>query len=309
MALIGNIGEFVEAQESWQQYIEKMEQFFATNDIPNAKTAPVLLASMGPVAFRVAGNLVAPEKPSSKTYADLVTVMSGYYNPKPIVTVQHYQFFSRFRQPDESISAFVAELRSLAKDCEFGAALENNLRDRLVCGVAEPSIQKRLLAEHNLTFKRAFELAQSHEAASKNAMKLGQPSSSADVHQIKTATHTSSDCYRCGRKGHLPQDCKFKTASCHYCGKEGHIKPVCRSYKRSSSTRSSESSYRSSESSSFRRRSRPKRNRSSGQSSDIKQIVQKPISSSDEYALFSVPSDTRAPVRVSVSFGGKPLWL
>ena len=69
-------------------------------------------------------------------------MMSGYYNPKPIVTVQRYQFFSRFRQPEESISSFVAELRSLAKDCDFGTALDDNLRDRLVCGVAEPGIQK-----------------------------------------------------------------------------------------------------------------------------------------------------------------------
>ena len=75
--------------------------------------------------------------------------LSEFKSSFECVTVQRYQFFSQFRQPDESISAFVAELRSLAKDCEFGAVLENNLRDRLVCGVAEPSIQKRLLTEHN----------------------------------------------------------------------------------------------------------------------------------------------------------------
>ena len=96
MALIGNIGEFMETQESWKQYTERMDQFFAANDIPNAKRVPVLLASMGPVAFRVIGNLVAPDSPSSKTYADLVAVVSAFYNPKPIVTVQRYQFFSRF---------------------------------------------------------------------------------------------------------------------------------------------------------------------------------------------------------------------
>lgn len=49
--------------------------------------------------------------------------MSKFYNPKPLVTMQHYRFYSRFRQSNESVSAFVAELGSLAKDCEFGAAL------------------------------------------------------------------------------------------------------------------------------------------------------------------------------------------
>ena len=108
--------------------------------------AAVLLAIIGPVAFRVLGNLVAPDKPSSKSYAELISVMSGYYNPKPIVTVQRYQFFSWFRQPDESISSLVAELHSLAKDCVFGTALDDNLRDRLVCGVAEPRIQKKIVS-------------------------------------------------------------------------------------------------------------------------------------------------------------------
>ena len=86
------------------------------------------------------GNLVAPDKPSSKSYAELIAVMSGYYNPKPIVTVQRCQFFSLLRQPDESIFSFVVELRSLAKDCDFGTALDDNFRDRMVCDVAEPGI-------------------------------------------------------------------------------------------------------------------------------------------------------------------------
>ena len=83
------------------------------------------------------------------------SVMSNFYNPKPLVTVQRYQFYSRFFHPDESISIFVAELRHLAKDCNFGAALKDNLRDRLVCGVGDSIIQKKLLAEQNLTFQKA----------------------------------------------------------------------------------------------------------------------------------------------------------
>ena len=75
-------------------------------------------------------------------------------------------------QPQESVSAFVAELRSLAKDCEFGAALEENLRDRLVCGVSNPSIQKRLLSEQKMTFKKALEITQSHESATKDIVTL-----------------------------------------------------------------------------------------------------------------------------------------
>ena len=103
-------------------------------------------------------------------------------NPKPLVTVQRFHFYSRFRQPEESISTFVAELRNLAKDCDFGTTLEDNLRDRLICGIADQILQKRLLSEQNLTFKKAFEIAQSHESAARNVVTL---QGSTQVHKLK----------------------------------------------------------------------------------------------------------------------------
>ena len=71
--------------------------------------------------------------------------------------VQRCKFNARVRQPGESISTFCAELRSLAEHCNFeDAALENMLRDRLVCGIADRAMQQRLLSEPNLTFKKAI---------------------------------------------------------------------------------------------------------------------------------------------------------
>ena len=219
MALFGSIGEFLESQGSWAQYTERLEQFFIANDIQNEKKASILLSTIGPAAFRTIGNLVAPAKPADETYARIISVMSAFYNPKPLVIVQRYKFYSRFRRPDESISTFVAELRHLAKDCEFGTALENNLRDRLVCGVANQAIQKWLLSEHDLTFKKALEYC--------------------DI--TRTTTPSASTCslswqflLQMCKEGHQQSQCKFRAATCHHCGKVGHIKPICCSLKRSS---------------------------------------------------------------------------
>ena len=63
MALIGNIVEFIDSQESWTQYTERLDQFFVANDIVEDKKAAVLLSIIGPVAFRVLGNLVAQTNP------------------------------------------------------------------------------------------------------------------------------------------------------------------------------------------------------------------------------------------------------
>lgn len=47
----------------------------------------------------------------------------------------------------------MVELKQLALKCEFGVFLEEVLRDRLVCGLKNIQIQKKLLAERELTFR------------------------------------------------------------------------------------------------------------------------------------------------------------
>ena len=46
------------------------------------------------------------------------------------------------------------------------------LRDRLVCGIANKGIQRRLLQDPALTFKEAMKVAQSAETADKDAQRL-----------------------------------------------------------------------------------------------------------------------------------------
>ena len=55
------------------------------------------------------------------------------------------------------MATFVAELRSLAEHCNYGQTLEVMLCDRIVCGVSDDAIQRQLLSEKDLTFKKALE--------------------------------------------------------------------------------------------------------------------------------------------------------
>ena len=84
--------------------------------------------------------------------------------------MQCYRFNSRSREPGESVATYVAELRRLAEFCNFGMTLNKVIRDRLVCGVNNESIQKKLLGEHNLTYERALAIAQSSEEADRNLL-------------------------------------------------------------------------------------------------------------------------------------------
>jgi hypothetical protein len=103
--------------------------------------------------------------PQEKSLADIIAALKDHFEPKPIVIAQRFHFHRRNQLPAESVAEYVAELRRLSTHCDFGAYLNGALRDWLVCGLHQESIQKRLLAVKDLTVKDAMETAQGMEAA------------------------------------------------------------------------------------------------------------------------------------------------
>ena len=95
----------------------------------------------------------------------------------------------------------MAELRRLTTHCKFDAFLDNALRDRLICGVRNESIEKKLLTEAALTLARTIELAVGMEAAERNAKSLTETRS-----EIKSITPVKV-CEILGRPSHESKNC------------------------------------------------------------------------------------------------------
>ncbi len=171
--------------------------------------------------YGVLRSLLAPTRPQDQTFDDLVTRLKAHYDPKPLVIAERFRFYKRNQSSTETIAEFLADLRRLTIRCEFDTFLDQALRDRLVCGVRNELIQKRLLAEVGLTLARAMEIAQGMETAEKNAKEFHAPSnSSATLEVLHLPGKAKRKCYRCGRDHH-EKDCTFREATCHKCGKHG----------------------------------------------------------------------------------------
>ena len=81
----------------------------------------------------------------------------------------------------------------LSETCDFGANLEDSLRDRLVCGIRSDQSQKRLLTEKNLTFKKANKIALAMEMAIKDTKKLqGATGGAENVNEMRKRGITNS---------------------------------------------------------------------------------------------------------------------
>ena len=111
MATHGHIGEFDRRAEDWTAYCERLEQYFLANDVADgAKQRAVLLSVCGAGTYQLIRNLVAPDKPTDKSFAAIVKLVQDHYTPPPSAIVQRFKFHSRSQKDGESIAEFVAEL-------------------------------------------------------------------------------------------------------------------------------------------------------------------------------------------------------
>ena len=223
---IGTIGPFQPSTEDWKAYTERLELFFVANGIEDAaKSHATLLTVCGPSTYGLIRDLLAPAAPMDKTFAELVALVQERQQPTPSPIVERYNFFTRVQQSGETIHDFVAQLRKIAKHCQFGDTLNDMLRDRIVCGCQDKKLQYKLLADPTLTFEKALAGAKAAELADRGTKNLsGQ---NASVHRLsdgrrkphpqppreQTPTQGSSTqpCFRCGA-AHPATSCKFRKA-------------------------------------------------------------------------------------------------
>ena len=260
MAVFGSIGIFDENDETFADYADRCDAFIAANGIDDDKQANFFLATVGAATYKLLKDLCRPDKPNTKTYANLKKALSDHFSPKPIIIAERFKFWSASQGPDETISDFIVRLSNLAATCDFHAFREEALRDKLVSGLHSrfARSQKQLLATPNLTFRDAKvkcvademagkaadeHLTHRNSVASENKVythnqkrhgKFGfrksnpnsqsqprsQPQFTPSPNQ-KTASYGQCKC--CGGTNHRAEVCIHRDAECYKCGKLGHI--------------------------------------------------------------------------------------
>ena len=236
MAMVGTLQEFCPETESITANLECVELFMKANKVEDEREVAVLLSVVGSKTYNLLRSLLSPDSPGDKSYANLERALKAHVEPKPSVIAERFHFHRRSQAPGESVADYVVELKRLAARCEFGEHLGDALRDRLICGMYNHGILKRLLAEKDLTYAKAVEIAAGMEAAEKTTQRLKGPElavqqvgKSKGPQPMKASSQTQY--YRSGSIKHAAASCKFKEATCFNCQKKWHIAKVWRSKK------------------------------------------------------------------------------
>lgn len=126
-------------------YCERLCDYFYANGIGDTEPADlgkrpsILLSVCGNKIYKLMSDLLAPDEPGTKSFAELVNLVQNHHAPKPGEIVQRYKFC--FRKPSEIVASYVTELRIVSENCNFGATLEVMIQNRLVFGMMDDKIQ------------------------------------------------------------------------------------------------------------------------------------------------------------------------
>ncbi|XP_075527058.1 uncharacterized protein LOC142559328 [Dermacentor variabilis] len=208
---VGRIGEYhLGTNASWDEYVERLEMFCEANKIAKEEQKrAVLLSCCGEEAYGLIVTLVKPARPTTATYEEIKTAVRKHLHPRPSELYARFLFYKRNQAAEESVADYVTALRKLAEDCGFGDVqlpMDIMMRDRFVCGLQNEAVQQRLLAEHDLTFNVAYDMAATAEATAKQQrdIRMHGRDEAKDCQGMIQATHTKQDataegssCYRC----------------------------------------------------------------------------------------------------------------
>uniref|UniRef100_A0A670K393 CCHC-type domain-containing protein n=1 Tax=Podarcis muralis TaxID=64176 RepID=A0A670K393_PODMU len=286
MASLVPLPPFAPASESWDSYLARFDCYLQANEltaVSKDRKRGLFLSLCGPEVFETARALVAPEAVQATPWDTIQEKLRNHYAPKPSKIAARHAFYHRNQAEGESINNYTTALRQAAMHCEF-RDLDDALMDRIVCGVRDIHLQRRLLAKPDLTLQKAIEEAVASEAAERSAQEIRKSSSPRlarepvpvhheeasseeassseddDVHQTKRERRKfqqkskgQPECAGCGGN-HSRAKCRFRDAICRKCSRRGHIAKVCRSAPSDtppSSTRKSKSSLQSAKESCF----------------------------------------------------------
>ena len=109
---IGKIEVFDNAVEEWEDYLERIECYFEANGIKDDQKVNCLIATMGASTYALLKSLTAPDKPRTKSFAEITGILKKHLNPAPIVIAERFRFYMRNQKPSESVTEYVAAIKS-----------------------------------------------------------------------------------------------------------------------------------------------------------------------------------------------------
>lgn len=188
-------------------------------------------------------------------YEDAISRLDEFFLPKKNSTYERHMFRQIRQKESEPFANFAIRLRIQAEKCDYGDALETNVKEMVISNCRSDKMRRDLM---KITIMRAeatlddiLKVAKATEGLYEQEKPFKQNTNTTststmvdDVNKIETKkpwvkrnqtnNRDDGECTRCGHSNHKANDpkCPAKGQRCHKCNGRDHFMRKCRSKKR-----------------------------------------------------------------------------
>lgn len=155
----------------WKRRFELFQEASGLSGAAETRQVSTLLYTMGENADNVLTSTGISDD-DRKKYKSVIEKFDRFFQVRRNVIFERAKFNRRNQLPGESVEQYITELCSLVETCEYGDLTEDMLRDRIVVGIRDVAIAKRLQLDAELTLEKAKRLVRQNEAVQDNQRQL-----------------------------------------------------------------------------------------------------------------------------------------
>ena len=168
--------------ERWRQWKCSYQYYIDGKGITNAgqKTSQLLhLAGMEVQDIYEDFQDPGPVAEMDDEYKVCLRKLDGHFQAEDNVPYERHVFRQLVPTKGETADNFMVRLRKQARHCNFGKALNENLRDQLIEKLSDVELKKKLMEVKNISLEAAMEKVRKWEAAHEQANQMVSPNQEA----------------------------------------------------------------------------------------------------------------------------------
>ena len=224
-----------------------------------------MVSEVGSETYELINKLFSASELDAASFDDVTRKLDEHFKHSLHELAASYTFYQCTLKPGQTYGDWVADLRCIGRDCNFGASevLDRLIRDMLVLNTPHNEVRRACLREYSPTLEMVLKITNSYVAlAASDAIakgptqgptpevlaveKLRQPrraktsnwkNGKSHTSELRPEGHQGPRCAGSGSTTHRRAACPFLKSECHKCGRIGHIKSVFRGTSHTTTTK------------------------------------------------------------------------
>ncbi|UYV80283.1 K02A2.6-like [Cordylochernes scorpioides] len=164
-------------EKKWETWRESFEIFaIAVNleSMPLVRQRAILKHIAGEKTVMIYKTFHISENDTYPNVKEMLDMLTNHFKPFKNTIQRRNAFFTCVQKERQGIMEFVTELKHLAQECEFENLTESLIRDRLIIGILDREVKRKLLEDPQLTLPRAISIAVISESTCSQVASLNE---------------------------------------------------------------------------------------------------------------------------------------